>query len=286
MRNGIRQRLAAELPEINGRVLESHEDGSSLDKPYVVLVQGADAGINDWTGYGRIYEVWPYQSLAAGFSSVDSLSAAIVRSLDGQTLSDSATGEVFTCKYEGTVGSDLEDEARDALTRGLRFSVAAVEPAERAETVPGDSWLDALAAWTRTLLGPEWHAYVGKWPPGYHEPAVLWRIVGLETADGNAAAVKIRKQVTGHVLGRTPNEQTDVTVRIAEGLKRDGKISLNEAQKQHVTVQECAAITEADALRSGQLSVTLMRRSARKPAGSSPEDAPLMREVRYDSIGF
>lgn len=279
MRAGIRQRLITEIPEIGGRVLESHEDGAAQDKPYVVLVQGAEAGINDWTGYGRSYEVWPYQSAASGFEAVDRLAGEIVRALDGQTLTDPSTGEVFTCKYEGTAGSDQADESRDALTRGLKFSVAAVEPAELADGQPGDAWVEAIAAWTRTLLGSGWNVYAGKWPSGYEAPAVMWRIVGLESADGNAAAVKLRKQLTGHVLGATPNGQTNAVVQIAEALKRSGKIPLDEESKQYVTVQECAAMTESDALRYGQLSVTLMRRTKRQAVGE--DDAPLMREVHF-----
>ncbi|WP_027092530.1 hypothetical protein [Cohnella thermotolerans] len=283
MRSGIRQRLIAEIPEIDGRVLESHEDGASADKPYLVLFQGAEAGINDWTGFGRTYEVWPYQAPDAGFASVDELSEAVIRALDGETLTDESSGEVFTCRYEGTVGSDVSDEARNALTRGLRFSVAAIEPAEQAEEAPGDDWIEALKGWTQAALGAGWSVYGGKWPPGYAAPAVMWRVVGLETMDGNAAAVKIRKQVTGHVLGRTLNEQTAAVARLAEELKRSGKIALNSEAKQFISIQACAAITEADALRSGQLSVTLMRRSAR-PTGPSPGDAPLMREVFYHRV--
>lgn len=280
MRSGIRQRLIAEIAEIGGRVLESQEDGAALDKPYIVLVQGAEAGINDWTGYGRTYEIWPYQAIAAGFEAVDRLCGEVVRALDGRTLTDASTGEAFTCKYEGTVGADVADEARGALTRGLRFSVAAVDPAELPEGQPGDAWADAVAAWTRTLLGGAWNVYVGKWPAGYAAPAVLWRIVGVESADGNAAAVQIRKQLTGHVLGGTPNEQTNAVVRIAEGLKRSGKLPLDELARQYATVRECAAIVDTDALRFGQLAVTLMRREPRLPGGA--ESAPLLREVRYD----
>jgi len=283
MRNGIRQRLIADIPEIAGRVLESHEDGLTADKPYLVLVQGEEASVNDWTGFNRFYEVWPYEAEAAGFEAVDRLGQAVIQSLDGRTLTDSSTGEVFTCKYAGTAGSDFPDEERQALTRGLRFSVAAVEAAERAETVPRDAWTEALIDWTKSLLGAAWSVYGERWPPGYLAPAILWRIVGLESSDGNAAAVKIRKQVTGHVLGRTPNEQAEAVIRIAEELKRSGKIELDAEAKQFVAVQECAAMMEADAMRSGQLSVTLSRRSVRSD-GSSSEDAPLMREVRYQSI--
>lgn len=283
MRNGIRQRLIAEIPQIAGRVLETHDDGLTAHKPYLVLVQGEDASINEWTGMGRYYEVWPYESEDAGFAAVDQLGQAVIQSLDGQTLTDPSTGEVFTCKYEGTSGSDYSDEARQALTKGLRFSVAAVEAAERAESVPADPWIQAMVAWTKSLLGAEWSVYGDRWPAGYQSPAVLWRIVGLETSDGNAAAIKIRKQLTGHVLGRTPNEQTAAVFRLAEGLKRSGKIELDSEAKQFVAVQECAAMTESDALRYGQLSLTLSRRSARSEGGAS-EEAPPMREVRYRSI--
>ncbi|THF78029.1 hypothetical protein [Cohnella fermenti] len=285
MRDGIRQRLIAEIPSIGGRVLESHEDGLTADKPYLVLIQGEEGISSDWTGVNRFYEVWPYEAETAGFAAIDELAQAIVQSLEGNALTDASTGEVFTCNYAGTIGSDLADEERQALTRGLRFTVSAIEAAERAETVPRDAWTEALILWTKSLLGAAWSVYGERWPPGYLAPAVLWRIVGLETSDGNAASVNVRKQLTGHVLGRTPNEQTEAIVRLAEELKRSGKIELDSEQKRFITVRECAAMVDADALRFGQLAVTLSRRSVRSEEGSE-EEAPLMREIHYRSAAY
>jgi len=102
----------------------------------------------------------------------------------------------------------------------------------------------------------------------------------METADGNAASIRVRKMVFGHVLGRTPNEQANAAAQIAERLKQDAKIALNAENRQYVTVRECAVMAEADALRTGQLMVTLTRRTVRPEAVSSGE-APLMREVVY-----
>ncbi|WP_139787111.1 hypothetical protein [Cohnella massiliensis] len=283
MRNTIRQRLSADIPALGGRVLEPHDDYASADKPYLVLQQGWETGSGSgFPGFRKRYEVWLHEAKAAGFDAVDRLAESVIRSLDERTMTDPDTGDAFFCRYIGTIGRDRVDGERQTLSRILRFAVDAVQPAALAETVPDDPWLEAIAAWTRALLGGSWQVCLNEWPSSYLRPAVLWRLGGMETGPGNAAALVVRKRLVGHVAGRTDNEEREAAALLASSLKLDGKVVLSAADRRWLAVEESGIDFGADPIAEGQLTVALSRRVKRE---SFAEDAPLMREVFFNEIG-
>lgn len=273
MRAAIRQQLINQVPDIQGRVYEPHAAGASTQKPYLVLRQGVDTEDTPWTGFRRILEVWPYVARTT-FQNVDDLAAKVVAALDKQLLTDTATGEVFTCQYLGTAGPDFVDENWDAITRGLRFAVLALQPVAVPETVANDPWLEALAAWTGTTLGAGWNIYRNYWPLGYKRPAVMWRLAGVEVQEKARAMFEVRKKFIGHVIGSTPNEQVTGALTVVQELGNAIKLPLDIAEKRYLTVNNPAVDYRTDALTAGQLSVTLSRMTNR-PA----EEAPLMQRV-------
>ena len=274
MREAIRQKLIAAIPDLDGRVYELHAAGSNTQKPYIVVVQGEDQEESPWTGFRRIIEVWPYSSRTTSFQVVDALAEQIIAALDKQPLNDPITGKVFSCMYVGTAGSDLVDEERDTITRGLRFSVVALQPVNVAETGPDDPWLEALASWTENVLGVGWTVYRALWPSGYVRPAVMWRMAGMEVHPLTAAAFEVRKRFAGHVIGLTPNEQTDGVLRIVEALGDTIKIPLNPAERRYMTVIDPRADLQANAITGGQITVTLSRRTNRPT-----EEGPLISSI-------
>lgn len=279
MRNGIRQALTLGIPLIGGRVVEAHEPAAELDKPYVLLVQGADAVDTDWTGYRTSFEIWPFVS-QDDFSEVDGLSNLIIAVLDGQVITDPDTEESFTCQYDGNVGTDKVDTERNALTRGLRFSVIAVRRGDIPVVLPDDAWLAALSSWTKNeLVGEDWQVYCGEWPTDYVRPSILWRVEGIETlANTRAASIEVRKKTVGHVLGRTLGEQTATVAELAQSLTGAVKIPLNLAERRYLTVLSPIVDLEQDALTEGQLSVTLSRKVERQL-----DEGPLMRTIQFQS---
>jgi hypothetical protein len=270
MRAAIRQKLLDAIPGLSGRVYEPHEAGAETPKPYAVLVQGEEQEDTPWTGFRRIIEVWPYVSRTS-FANVDDLADQITAALDKQLLTDAVAGETFSCMYIGTASSDVVDEERDAITRGLRFAVVALQPVNVPETAPDDPWLEALAMWTESQLGAEWTVYRGLWPLGYVRPAVMWRIAAAEVQPLMAAAFEVRKQFVGHVIGRTPNEQTEGVLRIVEQLGASVKVPLDAADRRYLTILEPRADLQANAMSGGQISVTLSRRTDRPT-----EEGPLI----------
>ena len=279
MRDAIRQKLIADIPSIAGRVYEPHAAGKQTQKPYLVLRQGVETEETPWSGFRRIIEVWPYVSRTS-FKSVDALADKITAALDKQLLTDMVTGEVFSCMYLGTVGQDFVDEEWDAITRGLRFAVVALQPVNATENVPNDPWLEALSSWTEGIMGQDWTVYRGLWPLGYVRPAVMWRIAVTEVNTLMMATFEVRKRFVGHIIGRTPNEQADGVLRIVEQLGSAVKIPLNPAERRYLTVIDPRADLQANAITGGQITVTLSRRTNRPT-----EEAPLIQKVnQYGNI--
>jgi hypothetical protein len=275
MRDTIRQQLLDRIPEIDDRCFEPHAADKDTAKPYIVIKLGSDTEDSLWTGFRRVVEVWPNVSWTR-FKSVDEMAAKITAALHNQLLT-TESGEVFTCIYIGIAGNDSVDKDWDILTRGLRFSILALQPVNIIETVAGDPWLEALSTWSGLLLGQDWNIYQNQWPTGYRRPSVLWRLSGVDVTVKGAAMFQVQKKVIGHVLGSTPNEQIFGIMQLVQGLGTEIKIPLDLAKKQYLTILNPAGDTKADALKAGQISVVLSRMTS-KPA----EEAPLIGEVKIN----
>lgn len=271
MRETIRQRLLVTIPELKD-VYEPHAAGPESKMPFAIVMQGEDTEQSDWVGFRRIIEVWPYLSRTT-FAQVDTLADKVTAALDKQIL-QTESGEVFSCIYLGTVGPDFVDKEWNGISRGLRFAVIAVQPVAVPETVSDDPWLDALSSWTQSILGQEWDAYRGKWPLGYRRPSVLWRLASIEASGMSMAMFEVRKRFVGHVLGRTSNEQTQGALTIAEQLASAIKVPLNVTDRRYMTVRDPRVDLQADAIRGGQIAVTLIRKTNRPT-----DEGPIMRQV-------
>jgi hypothetical protein len=260
MREAIRQKLAT-IPEVGDRVFEPHAAGAATVKPYIVISQGPDNEESTWAGFRRIVEVWPNVSRTT-FISVDSLAQKAIDALVKDPLTTSA-GEVFTCIYQGVAGDDVVDEEWDIITRGLRFAILALQPVVVPETVADDPWVEAVSAWTETLLGVGWTVHRNKWPLGYVKPAVMWRVAKVDVQGANRAAFKVKKALVAHVLGSTPNQQVTGVASITEGLVTTIKVPLNLADRRYMTVDDVKGDYQADALTAGQVKAELSRMTMR-----------------------
>lgn len=138
-------------------------------------------------------------------------------------------------------------------------------------------WMQALASWTvQALDDVEWQVYEHAWPADYERPAVLWRLAGAETKVGNAAYGEELRRYVGHVLGRDPAEEANTAARLTSALGAAAKLPLDAAERRYLLVGEAMADLKADAVATGQLSLTLSRKNRR-----SSGTAPLMREVAF-----
>jgi hypothetical protein len=261
MRAAIRNRLIAAVSAVEGRVYEPQAAGIETAKPFLVIRQGIETEESDWAGFRRIIEVWPVVSRTS-FQEVDTLARQVTDALAGQLLT-TESGEVFTVLYLGTTGEDMVAQEWDAITRGLRFSVLALQPVGTTETFPSDSWVEALAAWTQQTLGQDWTLYRDRWPMGYRQPAVLWRLVSSQVMHAARATFKVTKQLQAHVIGQTVNQQNSGATAIVEGLGQAIKLPLNEPVGAYLTVADARADFRNEALTTGQVTVELFRFTAR-----------------------
>jgi len=279
MREAIRQRLLAAIPALNGQAFDPDEDVGSAQTPYIVIVQGPDAVESGWAGIRRTYDIWPYSVAGGGFDEVDDLADSVIQALDEQMLTDTLTGETLVCHYQGAAEGDRVNEAKTAITRGIRFAVWGLpigvgEPGEAAD----DSWLAALGGWSSEWLGSSWQVHLNVWPLALAKPAVLWRVQSLETGAGNAAAHEVQKRIVGHFLGISQNDTLAASYEAIGRLQAAAKIALDPDARTFLKVAEVGADMQADGLTAGQVNLTLSRRETR-PA----DEAPLMQEIRIYS---
>lgn len=275
MRNAIRNRIIEAVPSLTD-VFEPHAASKDSVKPYAIVLQGDDDNESAWAGFRRIIEVWPYVSRTS-FEAVDDLEQEIAAALVAEPLVTEA-GEVFTCSYMGS-SQDTVDEDWDAITRGMQFAVMALQPMGAGVPVTSDPWLNALAFWTETLFGREWSVYKGVWPVGYTRSSIMWRITGMEAKPLGVGMFRITKRFTAHVLGPDGNQEHYSVLKLIEAIGSVPKIPLNLLDRRYMTVADLKANTEADALKEGQITISLSRKVQRLT-----DEGPLMAEVNYKRI--
>lgn len=275
MRNAIRNRIIEAVPALTD-VFEPHAASKDSVKPYAVVLQGDDDNESAWAGFRRIIEVWPYVSRTS-FEVVDELEQEIAAALVAEPLVTEA-GEVFTCSYIGS-SQDTVDEDWDAITRGMQFAVMALQPIGAGVPVTLDPWLNALASWTQTLFGPDWSVYKGVWPVGYARPSIMWRISSMEAKPLGVGMFQLTKRFTAHVLGPDGNQEHYSVLRLLEAIGSVPKIPLDVLDRRYMTVADTKANTEADAIKEGQITVTLSRKVQKLT-----DEGPLMVEVNYKRI--
>lgn len=131
------------------------------------------------------------------------------------------------------------------------------------ETVANDPWLEALSTWTATILGDGWTVYRNAYPLNFRKPCVLWRITGADVQEKARALYEVQKRFSGHVLGRTPNEQLSGALTLAQELGSAIKLVYDVTDRRYLTVKNPAVNLQADALSVGQVTVTLSRKTNR-----------------------
>lgn len=272
MRNAIREQLLKFVPELKD-VYEPHVAGPDVDKPYAVIRQGIDTEENDWMGFRRIIEVWPYVSRTT-FIKVDDLANKIIKALNQQLITDSRTGEAFSCIYQGNVGPDVVDHEWDVITRGLRFSVLALQHVEQPEIIKSDPWITALSNWTKELLDESWTIYENQLPLGYKRPCVLWRLDNYRVTGISRALFEVEKSVVGHVISQYANQKIETATRIIERLVNDIKIPLKVDERRYMTVVQPRGDFRADGLNNGQITLSLRRKTSRLK-----EESPMIEKI-------
>ncbi|GAA0137746.1 hypothetical protein YSY43_45870 [Paenibacillus sp. YSY-4.3] len=242
--------------------------------PCALYLQGEVEASGVWTGLRQSIELWLYAPRLSP-AGLDGLSEQTVTALDKQLLT-AETGERFLCLFEGSLGPDTPDEARDAVKRGLRFDLIVPQSLTRAVQISSDPWLNAIQAWTQGVLGPDWQIHSGSWPLGYEPPAVMWRIIDMETTPHGKTSWELRKKFTAFIAGTDADQEHQAILSLIEALGKAVKIPLQSGVKTYLTVQEPKVNLNANGVTEGPLSVTFSRRIA-----DSVDEGPLMQFIQH-----
>lgn len=274
MREAIRQRLLTAIPALDGQAFELHDDVSSVEPPYTVVIQGPETMDKSWMGLQRAFDVWPYAATDDGFEAVDALADAVIAALDGQLLTTVDDNQTFVCRYVGSVNGDALNEEKNALTRGLRFSASGLPLGGTPGSIQEDNWLAALHNWSADWLGSNWAVYLDVWPADFQKPALLWRVAHLSLNDGGLGAYEIRKRIVGHFVGLNRQQELAAVIGLFGRLRSGIKLPLDTEEEAWLKVVDVEADMQADSLTTGQATITLSRRES--PASSL---APLMQQI-------
>ncbi|MEC0330111.1 hypothetical protein P4H42_10805 [Paenibacillus macerans] len=240
-----------------------------------------------WKGLRLLNEVDLYVSAAVP-EEMDRLGELVVNALDKQLLK-ADSGELWAGLYLGISGSEGDDldEERGAVKRGMQIALLSPQPVSQPVQITGDSWLTALADWTKRTLGPEWAAFCGAWPPGHARPAMLWQMIGMDVRTLSPSSYEIEKRMTAFFRAENADQEHAGMLKLLEALGAAVKIPLDRAERTFLRIGEPKVSVPTAGLgttaatgtaAAGPLTVSLIRRTA-KPV----EEAPLMQYVHYQS---
>lgn len=130
-----------------------------------------------------------------------------------------------------------------------------------ADPALADPWVQALCVWTKALLPAPWRIYEF-YPMGRPDMTLYWQVSSVDVEEKSLSAYIVRKKLTGHIFARN-DMAAWAALAIAEGLQKDFKLPLNAEQKRFMTVHKPEVNIRNSPATSGQVSVTLIRNTAR-----------------------
>lgn len=252
MRAGIRKQILNNVTTLKD-CYEPNVPRKTTEKPYAVVVQGADTSRQDPTSFQRSVEVWLYCEIGT-FQTIDELMIETINSLDLKTFIDPNTSLSYTAKFNNTIGQDMVDEEWGAIVRGLEFSVIALH--ESVDT-SNDTWVNATANFIESVTGIT--SYRGAWREDFQVPSVLCRTIGKTTESINYASFRENRDIRIHVVSDNRNEINQIIDSIEHELMAAIKIPLNIADRRYLTIKSIKEDRNNDMLGAGQVTVTMTR---------------------------
>lgn len=201
MREEIKNILADQVQSVDGRVWELSAPDSELPKPYLILREGVQSGSEPYAGFTTLFEVWPYASRTT-FTHVDSISKEVISALHRKNID--VNGISHYMEYIGTVGEDVVDEERNALTKGLRFQVFSLAWLLHTPIDPDPA--EAMKTWTENIF-PMLQTNPEDWSPSNDTPALYWRQASIQGVEPTNWGAWITARLHGHIIA------PDVSVR-------------------------------------------------------------------------
>jgi len=233
---------------------EPNIPNKETQKPYAVTVFKDDTDNGEVVGFKRSIEIWLYDERLS-FKSLDKLAEDTIKALNLKVITDSKTGESFTCRFDGIVGQDIVDEDWNAIAKGLKFTVLALHDEQSENT---DKWLNALSDFTKDITN--WPVYLNNWKSNFEVPSILWRVQKQSKERESNTLVKENKTLVCHIVSESKTEISDLIDSIEDNLIDSLKIPYDLADRRYITVESINEDRESDMLTKGQLTVELFRR--------------------------
>jgi hypothetical protein len=251
MRAGVRKQILDNVITLKD-CYEPNVPRKSTEKPYAVVVQGADTSRQDPTSFQRTLEVWLYCDIGT-FQALDSLMMETIDALDLKTFTDPNTGLSYTAKFNSTIGQDMVDEEWGAIVRGLSFSVIALHKTH----ATNDAWENATADFIESTVGAV--AYRGSWREDFQVPSVLCRTISKATEAFNYNSFRENREIRIHVVSDNQSEVNQIIDAIEHELMKSIKIPLDIDNRMYLTIKSIREDRNNDMLGAGQVTVSMTR---------------------------
>jgi hypothetical protein len=251
MRAGARKQILDNVITLKD-CYEPNVPRKSTEKPYAVVVQGADTSRRDPTSFQRTLEVWLYCDIGT-FQTLDSLMIETIEALNLKTFTDPNTGLSYTAKFNSTIGQDMVDEEWGAIVRGLSFSVIALYETH----ATNDTWENATADFIESTVGTV--SYRGAWREDFQVPSVLCRTISKATEPFNYNSFRENRDIRIHVVSDNQNEVNQIIDAIEHELIRAIKIPLEIDNRRYLTIKSIREDRNNDMLGAGQVTVSMTR---------------------------
>lgn len=251
MRKTLRQAII-KLNLFGDRVYEMQVPNKDTQKPYCVVKFLSDTQDNEWLGYRRTVEIYPYLARTS-FAELDNIVNSLIQGLDKQLIIDESTNEAFTCLYRGS-GQDFVDDDWDAITRVLTFDVLALRYVEQVDTSQ-DAWVsDIIYTLNKSLSG--YSLYSGSLPQEYVLPCVLVRIVGSKIKRLGKSITQETKTFKIHIF-TTNRQEKETAIGVVLGLFRVwDKVLLKNS---YYSVDSIIIMNDIDPFTDGQITIDLSK---------------------------
>jgi hypothetical protein len=122
-----------------------------------------------------------------------------------------------------------------------------------AQTTTSPDPVAALNTWAGNVF-PELQVDPAVWAPTDQNPAIYWRLAGLQIAQQTAAVAWLEATIVGHILAPTPAGRLPWLKKIVERLATDRSTTMDDGSP--LLFQTVAADSQADHLRAGQIRLT------------------------------
>lgn len=233
LREEVEQALINGVPEVEGRVYESHVPTSDTVRPCLYVREGIDAFTDWWIPNASQIEVVPVVDPNT-FVDIDLIRREIRETLHGLVVvSTDVPAERYQLWFDSGVRADTPDTSLIALTRGERFTVINLTWLKPVGIVPDPAWSTATFVESRFPPGVI-QIDVGSWMPVDTSPGVYFRVEQTTDTEKMNLVQWRTGTLVGHVITKSAVAGWEWSAHVRDKLSIESFICMDDGRKCYI----------------------------------------------------